>query len=363
VKEVISSCPGKRWLFRALVCAWALALAAPMARGQFPMYSFIKYVLGPGGKPHAHVGDVVTTVIRYRNLDEFLDSHIVTNIFDVIHHASGDVQTSNLLAGRMSLAAVGNGNGVGASPKLVVPGVLLNFGQSVNTTSTCVVLPGDGPLLLDDAVAGGIDNHDGVGGTYILQHFLVSFPGQIQILAPALDLTQACAITGPPGTRQFISSGVVSNSGQFNTTLTNVILTSDRGTPATTNDDTAVVIGALNTQQTFMFSNAWAVTSGRITHTLVLRGTDAAGLTVWATNRCLAQVIVPVAAPAIVRPGHLRLKWSSRIGTAYQIETRPRLDTNAWASAGFIITATGTTTVVDVPTSGEMAFFRVVEAD
>ncbi len=74
-------------------------------------------------------------------------------------------------------------------------------------------------------------------------------------------------------------------------------------------------------------------------------------------------VVVPMAAPEVARAGCLRLKWPSEIGKAYQVQTRTRMDALAWTDLGFVIPATCTETMVDLPMEGAAGFFRVVEAD
>src|SRR5580765_11280 len=59
--------------------------------------AILKNPVGPDGTPRAHVGDTITATITVMNLDDFLDTVTLSNIFDVVHHASGDVTTANLL--------------------------------------------------------------------------------------------------------------------------------------------------------------------------------------------------------------------------------------------------------------------------
>jgi hypothetical protein len=74
-------------------------------------------------------------------------------------------------------------------------------------------------------------------------------------------------------------------------------------------------------------------------------------------------VPVPLAPPAVVRPGFLRLRWASEIGTAYQVQTKDRLDAFSWANLNFVVPATATNSMIDVPMSGAAQFLRLVEAD
>ncbi len=74
-------------------------------------------------------------------------------------------------------------------------------------------------------------------------------------------------------------------------------------------------------------------------------------------------VVVPMAAPEVVRPGYLRLRWPSEVGKAYQVQTKARLDSLRWTNLDFVIPATSTETMVDLPMDGAAQFFRVIEAD
>lgn len=74
-------------------------------------------------------------------------------------------------------------------------------------------------------------------------------------------------------------------------------------------------------------------------------------------------VVVPMAAPEVVRAGYLRLKWPSDVGKAYQVQAKTRLDALTWTDLDFVIPATSSETMVDLPMGGAAQFFRVIEAD
>ena len=74
-------------------------------------------------------------------------------------------------------------------------------------------------------------------------------------------------------------------------------------------------------------------------------------------------VVVPTAAPEVVRSGYLRLKWPTEVGKAYQVQTKTHLDALRWTDLGFVIPATAAETMVDLPMEGAAQFFRVIEAD
>ena len=74
-------------------------------------------------------------------------------------------------------------------------------------------------------------------------------------------------------------------------------------------------------------------------------------------------VVVPTAAPEVARPGYLRLRWSSEVGKGYQVQAKTRLETLRWTDLDFVIPATSTETMIDLPMEGAAQFFRVIEAD
>jgi hypothetical protein len=319
-----------------------MTLFAPFAmRGQsFPDQYLTMTSIGPTGTRFAHVGESVTAVLRFHNLHERLDSILLTNVIHFVHHAGGWVISSNLLPTPVLLAA----------------------NQSIRITNRYPVLPGDGPILSSGAWAEGTDLHDGENPTYIPSYLGDTFPGEVTILTPALGVRQSGVITGPAGARQFSTSGVVSNLSGANTPLKNVLLIHDRGTPGNTNDDLTLAVGTLNVGQSVPWLHAWPILGGSLTNTVVVRGTDDAGLTVWATNRVVVVVHVPVAAPLVVRAGFLRLRWGSQPDTAYQVQARGALDL-PWENLGFQLIASSTNTAVDLPMTSAQSFYRVFEPD
>lgn len=70
-----------------------------------------------------------------------------------------------------------------------------------------------------------------------------------------------------------------------------------------------------------------------------------------------------MAAPEVVRRDYLRLQWPSEVGKAYQVQTKARMDVLRWTDLDFVIPATCTETMVDLPMEGAAQFFRVIEAD
>lgn len=74
-------------------------------------------------------------------------------------------------------------------------------------------------------------------------------------------------------------------------------------------------------------------------------------------------VPVPLASPEVVRPGYLRLRAVTEIGKAYQVQANGHLDASPWVNLSFVIPATTTNMMVDVPMAAPAQFFRVVEAD
>ena len=74
-------------------------------------------------------------------------------------------------------------------------------------------------------------------------------------------------------------------------------------------------------------------------------------------------VSVPLASAEAVRPGYLRLKAATEIGKAYQVQVREDLNAFPWKNLNFVIPATTTNMMVDLPMTAATQFFRVLEAD
>jgi hypothetical protein len=323
-----------------------LALLASVSLGLAQsglVFNFVATPRGPDGTQRAHVGDTITSVIRFQNTDDFNDSLFLTNLVNVVQHNNGSVTTPNLLS---------------------APVLLSNFGEFVRATNTFNVLPGDGPDLSSQGEFGARHNADGLGTTHLTYDFAFSSAASIRVFVPAVRVTQTCGVVCAQNLPSLSYSGAVSNAGQFSTTLTNVIVMSDNGTPANTNDDTVFVIGTLTNGQTATYSNVLALPSQTITNTVRVRGTDELGLTVWNTNQCVVPLGAPISldSAAIVRPSYLQLKWSSVIGTPYQVQVKPQVDACVWTNLPFVIIATATNTIIDVPLSQSAQFFRVVDA-
>ncbi len=190
----------------------AMCMAVPAMAIPFHGATILKNVVGPDGiNPIARVGDTVTATIEVINQDDFGDTITVQTITDTVHHTSGDVTTSNLLA---------------------APVVLSNKGDLVEVSHTYVVAADDvtSPphLLTDDAHSTGTDSG-------LILPFNISFPGQLLVIRPAIDVEKyvwdgdsfedADSTTGPqllsaqnPVVFQFI----ITNDGD--STLTNVTL-------------------------------------------------------------------------------------------------------------------------------------------
>ncbi len=71
-----------------------------------------------------------------------------------------------------------------------------------------------------------------------------------------------------------------------------------------------------------------------------------------------------MAAPEVVRPGYLRLKWRREVGKSYRVQATTRLDAPTWTSVFlFGVWITPTEMAVEVRMEGAAQFFRVIEAD
>jgi len=74
-------------------------------------------------------------------------------------------------------------------------------------------------------------------------------------------------------------------------------------------------------------------------------------------------VPAPLASPLVVRRGYLRLNAATEIGKAYQVQVKARLDAFPWTNLSFVVLATTTNILLDLPMTAPAQFFRVVEAD
>jgi len=233
----------------AVLLSLAAVFAAPTAVfAQSHGAGILKNPIGPSGLPKAHVGDVVVTPIRVINFDSFGDSITVTNIVDVVHHASGNATSANLLSS---------------------PVTLTNYFEWVDVLHQYVVLPSDPDYLLDDGSAKGLDNHDGPGGSGVRSSFLISISGQLQILRPLLSAQLAVTVNGG----LINAVGSISNSG--NALLQNVFASN------LVNGAFVYVLGPTNIDvgQAISFGSSYPGTSPA-TVTLLALGTDELGLTV-----------------------------------------------------------------------------------
>jgi hypothetical protein len=151
--------------------------------------SIQKEPIGPHNTPVAHVGDPIRSVIRVRNEDSFSHPLVITSIVDVVHHASGDVVSSNLLT---------------------APVTLNSQGDFVLVTNVYLTKAGDGPFLTDDAQAGGYDTG---GGTNARQNFFITSAAQVKIITPGIRVTANCISVGSAQDPLIATFGVVSNTG------------------------------------------------------------------------------------------------------------------------------------------------------
>jgi hypothetical protein len=74
-------------------------------------------------------------------------------------------------------------------------------------------------------------------------------------------------------------------------------------------------------------------------------------------------VMASQASPEIIRPGYLRLNWQTEIGKTYQVQSKENLVAPFWTNLDFIIVATATNAMTDIPITGEIKFYRIVEAN
>src|ERR1041384_3861815 len=163
------------WLVVTCIAFAHLLTSAPVLAQGFPGAVFLKTPRGPSGDPIADVNQQVVSTITIINVDSSQDSFLITNLFDVVHHFTGDEISPNLLetvlhTNRVVLHSANSG----------FPDYFLTV------TYTNTVLTGDtnlpGHLLTDDAFVGLIDSNNISGG--IPLGFFLTVPGQITIPSP-----------------------------------------------------------------------------------------------------------------------------------------------------------------------------------
>jgi hypothetical protein len=69
------------------------------------------------------------------------------------------------------------------------------------------------------------------------------------------------------------------------------------------------------------------------------------------------------ASPKVIRAGYLRLNWQTEIGKTYQVQSKENLTTLSWTNLDFIIVATATNALTDIPMTGTAKFYRIVEVN
>src|SRR5947209_5691313 len=104
------SCQQKR-LFAALSSEVGLALfiffAVFSAEAANHGAGIFKVPTGPLGVPKAHVGETITAAIKVQNLDDFGDTITFSSITDIVHHATADAPSANLIPGNIVQLALG----------------------------------------------------------------------------------------------------------------------------------------------------------------------------------------------------------------------------------------------------------------
>jgi hypothetical protein len=68
-------------------------------------------------------------------------------------------------------------------------------------------------------------------------------------------------------------------------------------------------------------------------------------------------------APEIIRAGYLRLNWQTETGKTYQIQSKDNLLLPFWTNLDFVIVATATNAMTDIPMTSGAKFYRIVEAN
>ena len=158
------------WVILGLALVAALVLGVMALNGgdnqaqavepQFHGAGIKKFCVGPDGvTPKAREGDTVTCTIRVTNVDDFACALTINSISDVVHHASGDVSTGNLLA---------------------APVILPAKEDFVDVSHSYVVEVGDNDPLRDTASSTGTDP--------VVGDFSLTYPGLIDIVHPEVSI-------------------------------------------------------------------------------------------------------------------------------------------------------------------------------
>lgn len=150
----------------------------------------------------ARVGDTVNVQIQVVNLDQFNDTLIINSIVDTVNHQAGPVSSPNLLPAPVTLLPL----------------------QSTTVSYTYTVAPGDellpGKTLTDTVTVNITDQRNNSGG--IPQTFNQQGASQIQIIAPAIQVTKQCALTGTPDNPIITVNATLTNTGDTDLQQTHV---------------------------------------------------------------------------------------------------------------------------------------------
>ena len=244
----------------ALVAALVFGVMALNAGGdqaqadefQFHGASIKKACVGPNGdaaNPKAREGETVTCTIRVTNDDDFGCELTINSISDVVHHASGDVPTGNLLAAPVALPAKGD---------------------FVDVSHSYVVEVGDNNPLRDDAASTGTDPV--VGG------FSLTYPGLVDIIHPHTTLTKTASPTD--GRAPLAVTYTYRETNDGDDPISNVALSDDLCSPLVRQaDDPGDDDNILEVGETWVFTCTMTHnTAGTYTNHVTATGTAADGL-------------------------------------------------------------------------------------
>src|SRR5262245_23881529 len=90
---------------RYLLIVGLLGLMAVCNKADAQLHTVIlgKEVFGPNGTNAVRVGERVTSIITLVNFDPFGDSWTITSVYDVVHHKSMSVTSTNLITAPVTL--------------------------------------------------------------------------------------------------------------------------------------------------------------------------------------------------------------------------------------------------------------------
>jgi len=253
-------------------------------------------LLGPDGESIGHVGDSLDFQATVYNFDEFFDTIGLQSVLLVIQHGNGLVTTTNLV-----------------TDEILAP----FFGAYAEATCRIWIQPEDGDSLGIDTMIVWVDHWDG-GQRGLAWPSSAAYSFSVPIVRPGMDVVQQ---THTAPVYPFMAcDGYVTNTG--NALLTNIVVTTDNGTPEDPTDDGSIAVGSLEPSGSMAFHGNYVATGSATTNTVSVFANDRFGRRV----TCQLARTISVALN-IVRstPGSIKLTWPNW-AEGYRLESRGDLN-------------------------------------